>query len=164
MTDHSTVSIQNGGQTLPCGPRQFRGPIYWNAHASSSFQHAHWGYKTFSKRIRRYSVDGRNDTKTISVDANLFWKPSKAAPLSFENRLVKCGQGLSVICVNFDEWSLERLSWFIINLVWLTKWLRFVMTDLFIDWGGYREQVCVCKRLGLWGSNSKTLLKLASLA
>ena len=24
--------------------RQFRKPIYWNAHASSSFEHAHWGY------------------------------------------------------------------------------------------------------------------------
>ena len=31
--DHSTVSIQNGGQTLPIS-RQFGRPIYWNAHAS----------------------------------------------------------------------------------------------------------------------------------
>ena len=29
--------------------RQFRGPIYWNAHASSSFEHAHWGYKSVFK-------------------------------------------------------------------------------------------------------------------
>ena len=55
--------------------RQFRWPIYRNAHASSSFQHAHWGYKSVfkkEKRIRRCSLDGENDTKTISVDANLF--------------------------------------------------------------------------------------------
>ena len=26
--------------------RQFLGPIYWNAHASSSFEHAHWRYKS----------------------------------------------------------------------------------------------------------------------
>ena len=25
---------------------QFRGPIYWNAHASSSLEHAHWEYKS----------------------------------------------------------------------------------------------------------------------
>ena len=48
VPDHSTVTIQNGGQTLPCG-FQFCGPIYWNAHASSSFKHAHWGYKSFFK-------------------------------------------------------------------------------------------------------------------
>ena len=29
--------------------RQFRGPIYWNAHASSSFEHAHWGHKSVFK-------------------------------------------------------------------------------------------------------------------
>ena len=32
--------------------RQFRGPIYWNAHASSSFEHAHWGYKSVFKTDR----------------------------------------------------------------------------------------------------------------
>ena len=31
----------------------------------------------FSIRIRRCSVDGRNDTKTISVDANLFVNGAK---------------------------------------------------------------------------------------
>ena len=30
------------------------------------------GIKAFSNWIRRCSVDGENDTKTISVDANLF--------------------------------------------------------------------------------------------
>ena len=29
--------------------RQFRGPIYWNAHESISFKHAHWGYKSVFK-------------------------------------------------------------------------------------------------------------------
>ena len=29
--------------------RQFRGPIYWNAHASSSFENLHWGYKSVFK-------------------------------------------------------------------------------------------------------------------
>ena len=29
--------------------RQFRRPIYWNAHASSSFEHAHWGCKSVFK-------------------------------------------------------------------------------------------------------------------
>ena len=29
--------------------RQFRGPIYWNAHASCSFEHAHWVYKSVFK-------------------------------------------------------------------------------------------------------------------
>ena len=29
--------------------RQFRGPIYWNAHESISFEHAHWGYKSVFK-------------------------------------------------------------------------------------------------------------------
>ena len=33
--------------------------------------------KAFSKRIRRRSVDGESDTKTISVDANLFEKGAK---------------------------------------------------------------------------------------
>ena len=35
------------------------------------------GIKTFSKWIRRCSVDGENDTKTINVDANLFENGAK---------------------------------------------------------------------------------------
>ena len=35
------------------------------------------GIKAFSKRIKRCSVDGENDTKTISVDANLFENGAK---------------------------------------------------------------------------------------
>ena len=49
--DHSTMSIQNGAQTLPCGFNfaQFRGPKYWNAQASRSFEHVHWGYNSVFK-------------------------------------------------------------------------------------------------------------------
>ena len=57
--------------------RQFRGPIYWNAHASSSFDHAHWGYNSVFTQIRRCSVDGRKRYETISVDANLFENGAK---------------------------------------------------------------------------------------
>ena len=32
--------------------RQFRRSIYWNAHASSSFDHAHWGYNSVFKQIK----------------------------------------------------------------------------------------------------------------
>ena len=35
------------------------------------------GIKAFSKRMRRCIVDGRNDTKTISVDANIFENGAK---------------------------------------------------------------------------------------
>ena len=58
--------------------RQFRGPICWNAHVSSSFDHAHWGYKSVFKQIRRCSVD----------DSRI---RSKTAPFSFENGLVWTG-------------------------------------------------------------------------
>ena len=49
------------------------------------------GIKPFSKRIRRCSVDGRNDTKTISVDANLFFENRAKSSVSFENGLVWTG-------------------------------------------------------------------------
>ena len=56
--DHSTRSIQNGGQTLPCG-FNFAGryiemrmrPVHLRMRTES--------IKAFSKRIRRCSVDGR---------------------------------------------------------------------------------------------------------
>ena len=35
--------------------RHFCGAIYWNAHASRSFDHAHWGYNSVFKQIRRHS-------------------------------------------------------------------------------------------------------------
>ena len=49
--DHSTVSIQNGGQTLPRGFNlaPISEPIYWNAQASSLIEHAYWRYKSVFK-------------------------------------------------------------------------------------------------------------------
>ena len=50
--DHSTVSImkmEDRRYHVASISRQFRGPIYWNAHASSSFVHAHWGDKSVFK-------------------------------------------------------------------------------------------------------------------
>ena len=75
--------------------RQFRRPIYWNARASSSFDHGHWGDNSVLKQIRRCSVDGRNDTKTISVDANLFENGAKQ--LRFRLKTDYCGQGLKLM-------------------------------------------------------------------
>ena len=71
--------------------RQFRGPIYWNAHASSSFDHAHWGYNSVFKQIRRCSVDGRKRYENDKCGRKSSWKRSKTAPFSFENGLVWTG-------------------------------------------------------------------------
>ena len=71
--------------------RQFRGPIYWNAHESSSFDHVHWGYNSIFKQIRRCSVDGRKRYKNDKCGRKSFWKRSKTAPFSFENGLVWTG-------------------------------------------------------------------------
>ena len=66
--DHSTVSIQTGRQTLPCGFNfEPISPADILKCACVEFiEHAHWGYKSVFKRIRCCSVEGR------SVDANLF--------------------------------------------------------------------------------------------
>ena len=69
----------------------FPGPIYWNAHASSSFEYAHWGYKSVFKRIRRCSVDGRKRYEKDKCGRKSFWKRSKTVPFSFENRIVWTG-------------------------------------------------------------------------
>ena len=47
--DHSTVNIQNGRYHVASISRQFRGPRYWNALASSSFEHVHWGHNSVFK-------------------------------------------------------------------------------------------------------------------
>ena len=59
--DHSTLSIQNGGQTLPCGfnfapisPADILKVRMRQVHLSMRTE----GIKAFSKRIRRCSVDG----------------------------------------------------------------------------------------------------------
>ena len=54
--------------------RPFRRPIYWNAHASSSFDHAHWGYNSVFKQIRRCSVDGRKRYENDKCGRKSFWK------------------------------------------------------------------------------------------
>ena len=71
--------------------RQFRGPINWNTHASSSFDHAHWGYNSVFKQIRRCSVDGRKRYENDKCGRKSFWKRSKTAPFSFENGFVWTG-------------------------------------------------------------------------
>ncbi len=71
--------------------RQFHGPIYWNAHASSSFDHAHWGCDSVFKQIRRCSVDGRKRYENVKCGRKSFWKRSKTAPFSSENGLVWTG-------------------------------------------------------------------------
>ena len=76
---------------VPSISRQFRGPIYWNAHASSSFDHAHWGYSSVFKQIRRCSVDGRKRYENDKCGRKSFWKRSKTAQFSFENGLVWTG-------------------------------------------------------------------------
>ena len=45
----------------------------------------------FSNRYGVVVWTGENDTKAISVDANLFENPSKTAPFSFENGLAWTG-------------------------------------------------------------------------
>ena len=76
---HSTVSIQNGGQTPP---RAFNFAPISRADLLKCTSRVHLSMRTegitaFSKRIRRCSVDGENDTKTISVDANCFENGAK---------------------------------------------------------------------------------------
>ena len=81
--DHSTVSIQNGGQTLPCNfnfaGRFIEMRVRPASRASSSFEHAHWEYKNVFKRIRRCSVDGRKRYENDKCGRKSF---------SFENGLV----------------------------------------------------------------------------
>ena len=69
--DYSSVSIQNGGQMLPCGFNFADRYIAIGMSVGMSRVHSSMrteGIKAFSKRIRRCSVDGENDTKTTSVD------------------------------------------------------------------------------------------------
>ena len=103
---------------IPCESisRQFRGPIYLNAHASSSLnmcmRRVHWtcacvefiyteGIRVFSKRIRRCSVDGWKRYENDKCGRKSFWKRSKTAPFSFENGLVWTGpqswEGMSFV-------------------------------------------------------------------
>ena len=70
--DHSTVRIQNGGPKLPCGfnfAPVLQGDILKCACVEFICTE---GISAFSKRIRRCRWTGENDTKTMSIDANLF--------------------------------------------------------------------------------------------
>ena len=86
--NHSTVSIQN-------------------AHAWSSFDHAHWGYNSVSKQIRRCSLDGRKRYENDKCGRKSFWKRGKTAPFSFENGLVWTGP---------KEFHKQSLTW--LGRVW----------------------------------------------
>ena len=83
--DHSTVNIQNGGQTLPCG-FNFAG-----RYIEMRMRRVHFGIKAFSKRIRRCRVDGRKRCQNDKCGRKSFWKRSKTAPFSYENGLVWTG-------------------------------------------------------------------------
>ena len=61
-TQPSVSQMADGRYHVASISRQFRGPIHWNAHASSSFDHAHWGYNTaFSNRYGVVVWTGEND-------------------------------------------------------------------------------------------------------
>ena len=66
VPDHSTVSIQNGGQTLPCGR-------YIEMHMRQAYLSMRTeGIKAFSKRIRRCSVDGRKRYENVKCGLKSF--------------------------------------------------------------------------------------------
>ena len=72
----TTVTIQNGGQTLPYrfnfAGRYIEMHMH-RVHLSMRIE----GIKAFSKRIRRCSVDGRKRYENDSVDANHFENGAK---------------------------------------------------------------------------------------
>ena len=59
--------------------------------------HAHWGYNSVFKQIRRCSVDGRKRYENDKCRRKSFWKRSKTAPFSFENGLVWTGPRISLV-------------------------------------------------------------------
>ena len=91
--------------------RQFRGPIHWNAHVSSSFDHAHWGYNSVFKQIRRCSVDGLKRYENDKCGRKSFWKRNKTAPFSFENGLVWTGSKKHTKIYNARAKHLKPLVW-----------------------------------------------------
>ena len=90
VPDHSTVSIQNGGQTPPCGFNFASRYIEMRMRRVHLTMHTE-GIKAFSKRIRRCSVDGRKGYENDTYGRKSFWKRSKTAHFSFENGLVWTG-------------------------------------------------------------------------
>ena len=78
--DHSTVSIQNGGQTLPCGfnfAPNSRADILKCACVELIWACALRVEKRFQNGHGVVVWAGENDTKTISVDANFFENGAK---------------------------------------------------------------------------------------
>ena len=78
MPNHATVSIQNGGQALPCSSNF--API--SRYIEMRMRRVHLTMRTegitaFSNRYGIVVWTGVNDTKTISVDANLFENGAK---------------------------------------------------------------------------------------
>ena len=72
--DHSTVSIQNGGQTPPCGfnfaPISRADILKMRMRRVHLSMHTE-GKKRFQNGYGVVAWTGENDTKTIRVDANL---------------------------------------------------------------------------------------------
>ena len=105
LPDHSTVSIQNGGQTLS------RGFDFAGRYIEMRMCRVHlsmWteGMKAFSKQIRHCSVDGRKRYENDKCGRKSFWKRSKTAPFSFENGLVWTGpEHLE------NTWKIDRVLW-----------------------------------------------------
>jgi len=114
------VSIQNGGQTVPCGFSLDRNDFQsFDAFSSALNQQqqrlengANFSGRYIEMRMRRVHLNmrtegikavlngygfvvwmGENDTKTISVDANLFENGAKQ--LRFRLKMDYCGRGLS---------------------------------------------------------------------
>ena len=89
--DHSTASIQNGGQTLPCGfhfRANFAGRYIDMRMSPVHLSMRTEGITAFSKWIQRCSVDGRKRYENDKCGHKSFWKRSKTALFSFENGLV----------------------------------------------------------------------------
>ena len=90
--DHSAVSIQYRGQTLPCGfnfAPTSRADKLKCASVDGLYLSMHTeGITAFSKRIRHCSVDGRKRFQNDKCGRKSFWKRSKTAPFTFENGLV----------------------------------------------------------------------------
>ena len=70
---------------------QFHELIYWNVHALSSFEHAHWGYKSVFKTDMALWCGWAKHYENDKCGCKSFWKRSKTTPFSFENGLVWMG-------------------------------------------------------------------------
>ena len=103
--DHSTMTIQNGGQTLPCGFNF--APISRADILKCACVEFIWActlrvWKRFQNGYGVVVCTGENDTKTTSVDVIHFENGTKQFRLfSFENGLVWTGPEL----IEFRRWE-----------------------------------------------------------